>query len=120
MSDGRMRRELLVLQWVLGVVIFAEAAVFAFSPSAAAGFARTVLPNFVRLALAWGEMAAAVIFLVPRSTRFGGWLLLVVLAFAVVLHLLHGWLDVGGLAVYAAATWAVIAAKTQQETAGQS
>src|SRR5215469_17143967 len=111
MSDHRARIGLLALQWVLGMVILAQAAVFAFSPESAHAFAKTGLPNFVRLALAWAEMAAAVVFLIPRTTIAGGWLLLVVPAGAVVLHLLHGWLDVCGLLIYAAAIWAVIAVK---------
>jgi hypothetical protein len=97
------------LQWVLGLVILAESARFAFSPHAAHAFARTGLPDFIRLALAWAEMAAAILFLVPRATITGGGLLIGVLGFAIVLHLLHGWFDVGALAVDAAATWAVMA-----------
>jgi len=113
MNNDRARYSLVVLRWILGLVIFIQAAMFAFSPASAHAFARTGLPDFIRLALAWAEMAAAVVFLVPRATIAGGWLLLVVLAGAVVLHLLHGWLDVGGLLIYAAATWAVISGKPQ-------
>jgi thiosulfate reductase cytochrome b subunit len=113
MNSDRARYGLLALQWVLGLVIFLQAAIFAFSPASAHAFAKTGLPSFVRLALAWAEMAAAIVFLIPRTTIAGGWLLLVVLAGAVVLHLLHGWLDVGGLLIYAAATWAVMSGKPQ-------
>ncbi|MFY9560338.1 MAG: hypothetical protein WAQ52_08910 [Terriglobales bacterium] len=109
----RVRVALLVLQWVLGLVILAEAASFAFSPAAADTFAKTGLPDFIRLALAWGEIAAAILFLIPRAVVAGGWLLIAVLVFAIVLHLLHGWVDVGALVVYAAATWTVMAGKTQ-------
>src|SRR4249919_747323 len=108
MTSGRSRTALLVLQWVLGLVILAEAASFAFSPGAAHSFAKTGMPDFIRLALAWGEMAAAILFLIPRAVVVGGWLMIVVLAFAIVLHLLHGWLDVGALVVYAVAAWAVM------------
>jgi hypothetical protein len=112
MKEDRVRSALLVLQWVLGLVIIAESARFAFSPEAAHAFARTGLPNFVRFVLAWAEMAAAILFLVPRATIAGGWFLIGVLVFAIVIHILHGWFDVGGLVVYAAATWAVMAGKT--------
>ena len=111
MKEDRARWALLVLQWVLGLVILAEAASFAFSPAAAHAFAKTGLPDFVRLILAWGEMAAAILFLIPRVTIAGGWFLIAVLALATVIHLLHGWFDVGALLVYAAATWAVMAGK---------
>ncbi len=111
MTDHRARRGLVALQWILGLVIFMQAAVFAFSPASAHAFAKTGLPNVVRRVLAWAEMAAAVVFLIPRTVVIGGWLLIVVLAGAVVLHLLHGWLDVGALLIYAAATWAVMSCK---------
>ena len=113
MSDHRARIGLLALRWVLGLVVLAQAVVFAFSPASAHAFAKTGLPNFVRLALAWAEMAAAVLFLLPRTMIVGGWSLIVVLAGAVVLHLLHGWLDVGALLIYAVAAWAVLAGHSQ-------
>jgi hypothetical protein len=113
MNNDRARLALLALQWVLGLVILAEAAGFAFSPASAHLFAKTGLPDFIRLALAWSEMVAAVVFLIPRAVVAGGWLLIAVLVFAIVLHLLHGWLDVGALVVYAAATWAVMAGRAQ-------
>jgi thiosulfate reductase cytochrome b subunit len=117
MNDGRMRTALLVLQWVLGLVILVESAVFVFSPGAAHAFARTGLPNFVRHGVGGMEMAAAVLFLIPRATVAGGWLLVAVLSLAIVVHLLHGWFDVGGLVVYLVATWAAIRYKTSPLTA---
>jgi len=108
MNSDRTRSALLVLQWTLGLVILAEAAAFAFSPAAAHNFSKTGMPNFVRLVLAWCEIAAAILFLIPRALTAGGWLLIAVMAGAIVLHLLHGWLDVGALVVYAAAAWAVM------------
>jgi hypothetical protein len=113
MSNHRGRSALLVLQWVLGLLILAMAAVFAFSPASAHTFAKTGLPDFIRLTLARGEMVAAILFLIPRTLRAGGWLLIGVLALAIVLHLLHGWWNVGELVVYCAATWAVMAGRTQ-------
>jgi hypothetical protein len=111
-TNERLPAELRILQWVLGLVILAESARFAFSPGAAHAFAKTGLPDFIRLALAWAEIAAAILFLVPRARVVGGWFLLVVLVLAIVIHLLHGWFDVGALVVYAAATWAVMAGKS--------
>jgi hypothetical protein len=69
------------------------------------------MPNFIRLALAWGEMAAAVVLLIPRATIAGGWLLLIVLAGAIAFDLFYGWVDAGALLIYAAATWAVMSGK---------
>lgn len=113
MTQDRARSAITLLRWVLGLVILQEAARFAFSSSAAAAFAKTGLPNAVHLGLAWSEMIAALIFLLPGLVRVGGWFLIVVLSFAIVVHLLHGWFDVGDLVIYAAATWAVIAANPQ-------
>ncbi len=111
MTPDRTRSALLVLQWMLGLVILAEAAAFAFSPAAAHAFAKTGMPNVVRLVLAWGEIAAVILFLIPRTVIAGGWFLIAVLGLAIVLHLLHGWWDVGSLVIYAAAAWAVMAGK---------
>ena len=119
MNQGRLPAALLILQWVLGLVILEESLRFAFSPEAAHAFAKTGLPNFIRLGLAWAEIAASILFLIPRATVVGGRLLIAVLGAAVVIHILHGWFDVGVLVVYAAAAWAVIAKKsaaTEQRT----
>ena len=118
-TSDRLPAALRILQWVLGLVILEESLRFAFSPEAAHAFAKTGLPNFVHLGLAWAETAAAILFLVPRATVVGGRFLIVVLGAAIVIHILHRWFDVGVLMVYAAAAWAVVAAKsaaTEQRT----
>ncbi len=112
MREDRVRTALLVLQWVLGLVIIAESARFAFSSEAAHAFAKTGLPSFVRLVLGWAELAAAILFLIPRAIVAGGWFLIAVLGLAIVIHFLHGWYDVGGLVVYATATWTVMVGRT--------
>lgn len=114
-TNDRLRAALFMLQWVLGLVILEQSLRFAFSPSAARTFAQTGLPDFIHQALAWAEIAAAVLFLVPRAivpraSVAGGWLLLIVLASAIIIHLLHGWFDVGALVVYMAAAWVAVAA----------
>ena len=52
---------------------------------------------------------AAVLFLVPITTVVGAWLLLLVFAGAILLHVLHGQYEVGGLLVYSAAVYVVLA-----------
>jgi len=111
-KNDRLAVALRILQWVLGLVILAESVRFAFSLAAAQAFAKTGMPDVIHRVLAWSEIAAAVLFMVPRATVVGGWFLIVVLASAIVLHLLHGWFDVGVLVVYAAGVWVVIAGKT--------
>jgi hypothetical protein len=112
MTENHLPAALRVLQWMLALVIIGESLRFAFSPEAAHAFARTGLPDFIRRALAWAEIAAAILFLVPRTVVAGGWFLIGVLALAIVLHLLHGWFDVGALLVYATVAWAVVKAKS--------
>jgi hypothetical protein len=118
MTKDYSRSALFILQWVLGLVILWESLHFALSAGAASEFTKTGLPNFIRIALAWAEIAAALLFLIPRATLAGGWLLLGVLAAAIALHLLHGWYDVGALLVYAAATWGVMAGQRTRASAG--
>jgi hypothetical protein len=110
-NDG-LRAALQILQWVLGLVILGESLRFAFSPDAARVFANIGLPNFLHLGLACAEIAAAILFLIPRTMLAGGRLLIVVFMVAITVHLLHGWYDVGNLVIYGAATWAVMAGKS--------
>jgi hypothetical protein len=116
MTKDRLPVALLILQWALGLVVVAESAHFAVSPGAVLAFARTGLPHLIRPALAWAEIAAAILFLVPPTTAAGGRLLIVVFAAAIVIHVLHGWFDVGALVIYAAATWSVVAWKASHVT----
>ncbi|HTR23449.1 MAG TPA: hypothetical protein VMI10_05650 [Terriglobales bacterium] len=106
--SGRGNPAILVLRWTLGLVILIESARFAFSHSAALAFAKTGLPSFLRIVLAWAEAAAAVLFLIPGFLKTGGRFLIAVLAVAIVIHVLHGWFDVGSLVIYIAAAWTVM------------
>ena len=95
------------LQWSLGVVVFVEAAMLAFSGHARAAHQLGV-PRVILLALALAEMLAAALFLIPRTVVTGGLALIVILALAMLVHILHGQTNVGGLVVYTAAVWAVV------------
>ncbi len=97
---------LTVLQWALGVVILIEAVLFVM-PSAAHDFARTHMPGFIRLFLGFGEILGCVLLLIPRTTIRGAWLLVAVFIMAILIHLLHGMYNVGNLAIYAAAAFAI-------------
>jgi hypothetical protein len=110
MADQRSRIALTGLQWTLGVVILIESILFLL-PSAGRDFARTHMPNFVRLILGCGEIAGSLLLLIPRTAIRGGWVLVVVFAFAIVVHLLHGMYNVGNLAIYTAAAWAIAVGK---------
>jgi uncharacterized membrane protein YphA (DoxX/SURF4 family) len=97
---------LTVLQWALGVVILIEAVLFVM-PSAAHDFARTHMPGFIRLFLGFGEILGCVLLLIPRTTIRGAWLLVALFIMAILIHLLHGMYNVGNLAIYAAAAFAI-------------
>jgi putative oxidoreductase len=100
---------LVVLRLILGMVVLIQSFLFLYGGESAAFFARHGLPDAVRLILGWSEVVAAVLFLVPITTVVGAWLLLVVFAGAILLHILHGQYEVGGLLVYSAAVYVVLA-----------
>lgn len=110
MSASPNKIGLCVLQWSLGIVVLIEAVMFVL-PSAAHEFARTHMPGLVRMILGWGEIAGAVLLLIPKTTVRGGWLLLAVFVMAILLHLLHGLYGIGNLVVYAAAAFAIAVGK---------
>ena len=101
---------LTVLQWTLGIVILIEAILFVL-PGAAHDFARTHMPDFIRLILGFGEIIGCILLLIPKSTTRGAWLLLAVFVMAIVIHLMHGAYNVGNLAIYAAAAFAIAVGK---------
>jgi DoxX-like family len=93
-------RAVLGLQWIVGLVLIVESLRLAFEPSEARHFARTGMPLWMRPALAWTEIASAILFLVLFTTLLGGYLLLVIFFLAALLHILHGEFDIGVLLVY--------------------
>jgi hypothetical protein len=109
-----------LLHWSVGLIVLAESLRLAFGPEAGRHFARTGMPAWLRPALAWPEIVAALLFLIPLTLVAGGYFLLVVFAFAAVLHLLHGQYDIGALLVYAMAVLVVIAYRGKElpEVAG--
>jgi hypothetical protein len=110
MTEQRMKYALTGLQWTLGVVILIEAVLF-LMPSARHDFARTHMPDILRQGLGWGEIVSAILMLIPRTAVRGGWLLAGLFVLAIVVHLLHGMFNVGNLAIYTAAAWAVASSK---------
>ena len=117
MTDQRMKTALTGLQWTLGIVILTEAVLFVM-PAAGHDFAKTHMPDILRQVLGWGEIAGAVLLLIPRTALRGAWLLVAVFLFAMVIHLLHGMYNVGNLAIYTAVAWAVAKGKTVAHAGG--
>lgn len=98
-----------LLRWTLGLVVTVESCQFVFSTSAAHFLAKAGLPSWIQPVLGGAEILAAVLFLVPLTIAIGGYLLLIIFAFAILLHILHGQYQVGGLVVYAAVVIVCIA-----------
>lgn len=100
--------------WALGLILLLESCLFAFSPAQAHAFARTGFPQWLRVALGSAEALAALLFLVPRTVRLGGWFLLGIFFLAALVHVLHGSPNVGALAIYAIAVLMVMEAYARQ------
>ena len=110
MSATQTKLALTVLQWVLGIVILAEAVQFVM-PGAAHDFARTHMPGFIRMILGFGEIIGCILLLIPPTAIRGAWVLVAVFTAAIVIHLLHGMYGVGNLVIYTAAAFAVATGK---------
>jgi DoxX-like family len=110
MSEPRVKAALTGLRWTLGVVILIEAALF-LMPGARQDFSRTHMPDVLRLLLGWGEIIGSVLLLMPRTAARGAWILIGTFVLAIIVHLLHGMPNVGTLAIYTAAAWAVAIGK---------
>lgn len=108
MSRTRKDAATIVLRLVLGIVVLTQSFAFLFGGDSAKFFARHGLPDVIRLILGWGEVVAAILFLLPPTLVIGAWSLLAVFAVAIFLHLAHGQFEVGGLAVYSAAVLVVL------------
>jgi uncharacterized membrane protein YphA (DoxX/SURF4 family) len=99
---------LAALRWALGLVLAGQAATLLLHERAISAFARTGLPPAARLVLAWGEIVAALLFLIPPTLRLGAWCLLAALTGAILLHLAIGSLEIGGLLVDSVAVLVVL------------
>jgi hypothetical protein len=99
---------LLCLRWTVGIVLLIEAGFLAFSRSEIHFAGHVGVHDWVRLALAWSEMLACILLLVPRTVKTGAGLLLIVFALAALVHVLQGNFRIGGLLIYAAAAWVVL------------
>jgi len=98
-----------LLRWTLGLVVLLESCQFVFSTSAAHFLAEAGLPSWTQPVLGGAEIVAAVLFLMPFTALVGSYLLLVIFALAVLVHILHGQYEVAGLVVYAAAVFVCMA-----------
>jgi hypothetical protein len=111
MTEQRMKIALTSVQWTLGVIILVEAVLFVM-PGGRHDFATTHMPDILRQVLGWGEIIGALLLLIPRTATRGGWVLVGIFVLAILVHLLHGMFNVGYLAIYTAAAWAIAFGKS--------
>jgi hypothetical protein len=106
-----------LLRWTLGLVVVLGSVEFILSNSVAHFLSKAMLPSWIQPVLGGSEILAGVLFLLPFTAKIGSYLLLIIFALAVLLHILHGQFNVGGLAVYAAAVLVCLASagNTTQE-----
>ena len=107
MSAASRRNPLVALRVVVGLVVIWQSVttlLARFHP----GSWHEHIAAVVR-GLAGVEIAAALLFLFPATTRVGGRLLLLVFAIAIALHVLHGEWGFGGLVVDATAVAVILA-----------
>lgn len=103
------------LRWSVGLVVLWESYQFAASPAAIHHLQQMSLPEWIAPVLGAVEVGAAVLFLVPKLRRIGGYALLAIFAIAAVLHVLHGQFEIGPLVVYSAAVLVCAPASTAQQ-----
>jgi DoxX-like family len=106
MTSGNSRLAVQGLRCVLGIVVLWKSYLLLRATIAsmqAAGSGHIGPHDWVRLVLASVEILAAVMFLAPVVDLAGSYLLLVVIAFAMLFHALQGDFDLGALPVYAMA-----------------
>jgi hypothetical protein len=97
------RFSLIVLRVVLGLVIGGYSAALVLRQL------RSSHPHWHSHAFLIGcaELLAAIFFLIPKTMRFGGVALILIMGYAMFFHLLHGEYDVAYLAIYIAGVLAV-------------
>lgn len=120
MSIRQRQVAALLLRWTVGLVVLWESYQFALSEAATRHLQRMGLPQWLAPALAGPEIVAAIVFLVPRLGRIGGYSLLVIFAVAATIHVLHGQVEIGPLFVYGAAVFMSISANDRTEPGSAS
>ena len=104
----------------MGLVVLWESYQFGFSEAATRHLQRMGLPQWVAPALGGAEIVAAIVFLVPKLDRIGGYSLLVIFAVAATIHVLHGQFEIGPLFVYGAAVFMCMSANDRTEPGSAS
>ena len=107
MIDAKRTLSIKALRFILGIVVLIESMMVAYTYKEVVAADHIGLPGQVILALALIEILGAVLFLIRPTIRYGSYILLAVFACAVLIHVLHGQYNIGGLLVYGAGAVAV-------------
>jgi hypothetical protein len=107
MTKWSTKRAIAAMRYVLGVVVLWASSQLLWAmivKMRAATDSGHIGPHvWILLGLATVEIVAAIMFLAPVVNVAGSYLLLVVIAFAILFHVLQGQFDFGALLVYASA-----------------
>lgn len=104
MHQNSITRAFITMHLTVGLVILALSVAAAIDAS---GLRPGSLPNWPLFAFATLEAGAAVFFLHPRTTRYAGGLLLIILLTAFFAHAMHGDIQLA-LLVYSASTLFIV------------
>jgi hypothetical protein len=118
MTSRNSRLAVQGLRWVLGIVVLWQSYLLlraTIVDAQGAGSSHIGVHHLIRLVLASVEIIATGMFLAPVVDLAGSYLLLVVLAFAMLFHALQGHFDVGALPVYAMAVLVWIAHRKEAQ-----
>jgi len=109
MNRSRHDLAVTILQWVIGVIVFVESCV-AFREALIDLRAAEHLHHLqlMRLFISACEAVAAILFLIPGTLRVGSWALIVIFAWAILVHSFHGYMHELPLAIYGAGVYAVM------------
>jgi hypothetical protein len=114
MNRSRQDLAITILQWAIGVIVFVESCMTfrgAVTDIRAAEHIRHL--ELARLFISGCEAIAAVLFLIPATLRAGSWALMVIFAWAILVHSLHGYLHELPLVIYGAGVFAVMTFRTK-------
>ena len=103
----RRRTAICILKVTLGIVVAFYSALLVFTQL----HGHIQAPFF---ALGLAELVAAILFLIPQTTRPGGIALIVIFVAGALLHVTHRSYNIGNLLVYAAAALAVVSSEEKK------
>jgi uncharacterized membrane protein YphA (DoxX/SURF4 family) len=115
MRQTKKEITIVALRVVLGLVVLVQSFIFLYSSESSRFLASHGLPDVIRVILGWGEVAAAILFLLPPTVVAGAWFLLLVFCAAIALHIAHRQFEVGSLLVYGVAVLVVLAHRAPRD-----